>query len=42
MGTHNKSENGRGAWVAVCAQRTHTDTEHICVIVDTVFSANIW
>jgi hypothetical protein len=25
MGTHNRSENGRGAWVAVCAHPTHTD-----------------
>jgi len=27
MGTHNISENGPGAWVALCAQPTHTDTE---------------
>jgi hypothetical protein len=26
-GTHNTSENGRDAWVALCAHPTHTDTE---------------
>jgi hypothetical protein len=25
--THNRSENGRGAWVASCAHPTHTDTD---------------
>jgi hypothetical protein len=23
MGTHNRSENGRGAWVALCAHYIH-------------------
>jgi hypothetical protein len=27
MGTHNRSENGRGAWVALCVHLTHTDTD---------------
>jgi hypothetical protein len=26
MGTHNKSENGRVSWVALCAHPTHTET----------------
>jgi hypothetical protein len=26
MEAHNTSENGRGAWVALCAHPTHTDT----------------
>jgi hypothetical protein len=26
MGTHNGSEDGRGAWVAFRAHRIHTDT----------------
>jgi hypothetical protein len=33
MGIHNKSENGRGAWVALYAHPTHTDTDinkHTC------------
>jgi hypothetical protein len=28
MGTHNRSENGRGTWVAVCSHCTHNDTDH--------------
>jgi hypothetical protein len=27
MGTHNGSENGRGARVALCAHPTHIDTD---------------
>jgi hypothetical protein len=27
MGKHNTSENGRSAWVAVCAYPTHIDTD---------------
>jgi hypothetical protein len=27
MGTHNRSENGRGAWVVVCAHPSYTDTD---------------
>jgi hypothetical protein len=27
IGTHDSSENGRSAWVALCAHPTHTDTE---------------
>jgi hypothetical protein len=27
MGTHNRSENGCGAWVALCAHRTHIDAD---------------
>jgi hypothetical protein len=27
MGKHNRSENGRGVWVALCAHHTHTDTD---------------
>jgi hypothetical protein len=26
MGMHNRSENGRGAWVDLCAHPTHADT----------------
>jgi hypothetical protein len=26
-GTHNKSENGRGVWLALCAHLTHLDTD---------------
>jgi hypothetical protein len=29
MGTHNRSENGRGAWVALCVQPTDTDTSYV-------------
>jgi hypothetical protein len=29
MGTHNVSENGRGAWVALCDHPTHTDTDTV-------------
>jgi hypothetical protein len=25
MGTHSRSENGRGAWVALCTHPIHTD-----------------
>jgi hypothetical protein len=28
MGTHNRPENGRGAWVALCAHPTHADTKY--------------
>jgi len=31
MGTHNRPENGRGAWVALCAHPTHADTERLSV-----------
>jgi hypothetical protein len=27
MGTQNRLENGRGAWIALCAHATDTDTE---------------
>jgi hypothetical protein len=27
MGTHSGSENGRSAWVALCANPTRTDTD---------------
>jgi hypothetical protein len=27
IGTHKRPENGRGAWVALCAHPTHTDTD---------------
>jgi hypothetical protein len=27
MGTHNRSEGGRGAWVTLCVHPTHTDTD---------------
>jgi hypothetical protein len=27
MGTHNRSENGRGAWVVVCTHPSYTDTD---------------
>jgi hypothetical protein len=27
LGTHNRSENGRGAWVALCTHLTYTDTD---------------
>jgi hypothetical protein len=28
-GTHNKSENGRGAWVTLCGHPSHTDTDTV-------------
>jgi hypothetical protein len=31
MGTHNRLENGRGAWVALCAHPAHTNTGHLAV-----------
>jgi hypothetical protein len=31
MGTHNRLENGCGAWVALCAHLTHTNTGHLAV-----------
>jgi hypothetical protein len=27
MGKHSRSENGSGAWVALCAHLSHTDTD---------------
>jgi hypothetical protein len=27
MGTHIRSENGRGAWVTLCVHINHTDTD---------------
>jgi hypothetical protein len=27
MVTHNRSEEGRGSWVALCPHTTHTDTD---------------
>jgi hypothetical protein len=27
MGTYNGTENGRGAWVALCTYPNHTDTD---------------
>jgi hypothetical protein len=27
MGTYNRPENGRGAWVALCTHPTHSDTD---------------
>jgi hypothetical protein len=27
MGTHNRSENGCGAWVALCSYPSHTNTD---------------
>jgi hypothetical protein len=29
MGMRNRSENGRGAWVALCADPTHTGSEPV-------------
>jgi hypothetical protein len=26
-GTHNRPENGNGAWVALCAHSTYTETD---------------
>jgi hypothetical protein len=31
MGTHNISENGRGAWVVLYAHPSHTDTDTAAV-----------
>jgi hypothetical protein len=28
MGTRNTSENGRSAWVALCAHSTHNDSDN--------------
>jgi hypothetical protein len=32
MGKHNRSEIGRGAWVALCAHPAHTDIDSVIFV----------
>jgi hypothetical protein len=48
MGTHNRSENGRGAWVALCAHPTililivlHTSKSGLFVVSTVLVTGNI-
>jgi hypothetical protein len=43
MGTHNRSDNVRGAWVVLCAHPTHTDIDSLdWPVCSTVYKFGSW